>query len=519
MRVPNLIAAGCLMTPALIASAYAAPVEGVVVSVSETEVVLDVGRDRGLQPNTPLRLFRRLVVTHPITKETIEDRFPIGTVVPAEVGARLTIVRSWSKLSRPPAAGDFVVLGVDDQPAKVRAKVEAQCKPAGRKAADIVALEALLMRSLGESPERRVQAYRAFTVRYPQSHHVPAVQAEIAALQRAVVPVAALPPPLEAPKVVHLTARSVRAGQPLTLAVGLPNNDAVEAVRVVAYRHAELPWQTFEMKPDGDAYYRVTLPASFMERAGVLGYVIEVVRDDQVWEAVANSTKPVKVKVLAPPPEDRPPGASRFEVFGRMVDFNTAGDAVDAYFQFESAFSYVIGHDLLRSVRVGIGLLDGEGGETEAIDLGGATRTFSLNYAFAEAELSLSRWAGVTGRLTTGSHHQTDDGSASTLTGVEGRVRVGLVDETRIEVGASALDVLGAQGFINLFVEVVPDVPIRAGAVVTNLPVDGDLGVQLEGQVGYRVSNLLTVHALAGWNARTINHYGFTGGGGLTLDW
>ncbi|MCA9546951.1 MAG: hypothetical protein KC613_21260, partial [Myxococcales bacterium] len=98
--IPTLTAAAVAL--ALAAPAWADEVEGVVVAVDGGEIVLDVGRRQGVAPKTTLRLYRRLVVQHPVSGEQLEDRFPIGEVQPAEIGERLTIVRKPTKLARPP---------------------------------------------------------------------------------------------------------------------------------------------------------------------------------------------------------------------------------------------------------------------------------------------------------------------------------------------------------------------------------------------------------------------------------
>ncbi|MCA9539896.1 MAG: hypothetical protein KC620_13455 [Myxococcales bacterium] len=103
--------------------------------------------------------------------------------------------------------------------------------------------------------------------------------------------------------------------------------------------------------------------------------------------------------------------------------------------------------------------------------------------------------------------------------GVEARLRIGRFDGTRLVIGASAIEGLGSRAFTEMHIETFERVPLAAAVTVTNLPVDGDLGLQLDLRAGYRVFDWLAVNALAGWNARTINHYGFTGGGGLTLNW
>jgi hypothetical protein len=173
----------------------------------------------------------------------------------------------------------------------------------------------------------------------------------------------------------------------------------------------------------------------------------------------------------------------------------------------------------LRTFRVGVGLIDGEGGDTDALDEGADPRRLALGYGFAETELGFAEGFGVAVRLIGGNHRATDDGTAARVFGGEGRLRFGAADGTRLVVGGSALQDLGNRAFTELHIEVFEKFPLKAGAAVTNLPVDADLGVQLSFEAGWRLSDLLTLTAQTGWNARTINHHGLTAGGGAVLDW
>ncbi|MCA9546826.1 MAG: hypothetical protein KC613_20615, partial [Myxococcales bacterium] len=370
----------------------------------------------------------------------------------------------------------------------------------------------------------RAQLYEAWLKAYPQSRFQPVMARELDALRAlAVEPapvVAAAPEAPEPPVALHDRPRTVRAGQAVDLAVGFAAHERIDRVRVYAFRKRGDQWQEFNLTRDGDAYWRVALPPALLAEPGQVHYLIEAIAEEISYPVVGTPTKPASFQVIEPPTLEQPQGHSQMATSVRYVDFNTVGDATDAYFQFEGSFAYEVNFEALKTVRVGVGLLDGEGGPTDEIDGDpGQTRTFSVNYAFAEGELALGDWVGLAARGYAGNHHQTSDGSSAAVAGIEGRIRVGRADGTRITAGAAAMDVLGAQGFLHLDIEAVRRLPIRAGVVVTNLPVDADLGVQLEGQVGWRVNDLLTLHVLTGWNARTINHYGFTGGGGLTLDW
>lgn len=509
------------------------PIEGVVVKVADGEVIIDLGTARGVPPGASLRLFRRMVVEHPITKATIEDRFPIGTVTPAQVGSLLSIVRDVTGLERPPVPGDFAVY----RPAPVAPVAEAVAKapapsaqaPARPEPApDVAALEATFTAALGQPLPERIALFEAFVASFPQSVYVDPVGREIASLRgvlrdvRRAEHAAAERAEAEADRVtvLHASPRPIVAGEGFEVAIALLEPERVAAVRLLSARDPDATWTTREMARDGDYYFRAALPAVHLAEPGEVRYVVEVARPDgRLQQVVGRTETPERLVVEPVPPGEQPPGDSHLEVVARYVDFDSVGDSVDRYFQFETSFTYDLGWHVLRAVRIGIGLIDGEGGPTDAIDAGEASRAITLNYAFAEAEVEVGQWVGIAGRLIGGNTQATGDDPRSAMTGLEARLRLGRFDETRFVAGVSVLDVLGAQGFLDAHIAVFERAPMRLGVVVTNLPVDADLGVQIEYAAGWRVLDWLTITAEVGWNARTINHYGFTGGGGLALDW
>lgn len=508
-----------------------APIEGVVVKVAEGEVVIDLGSARGVPPEGRIELYRRMVVEHPITKKTIEDRFPIGAVVPAQVGSLLSIIRDVEGLQRPPVPGDFAVYRppvtlAPPKPVEPARGPAREARPVAR-APDAAALDATFAESLGRSLPDRIALYEAWLAAFPESDLRPGVGAELAALRTLLNQVRegqAAPPPepedSDGLTVRHQPLRPVIVGERVEVAIALIETDRAEQVRLLSARDPDETWTVQRMVADGDYYFRAALPPDQLGRPGEVRYVVEVVRPDgRLVPVVGESGSPEVLSVQPRPPGDDPPGDSHLEVLARQVDFNTVGEAVDRYFHFEAAYSYALNWHSLRAVRVGVGVIDGEGGPTESIDTGGETRSVLLNYAFGELEIELSQWVGLAARLTGGNHQSGDDDPRSAMVGSEFRLRLGRFDETRFVAGISVLDVLGVQGFLDARIEVFERLPMRLGVVVTNLPVDADLGVQIEYSVGYRVFDWLTLMAQTGWNARTINHYGFTGGGGLALDW
>lgn len=527
---PSLITALAVMLPTCALAAPgtrtppAAPVEGVVVKVDGDEVVIDIGRAAGLPAGEPVHLFRRMVVQHPISGATIEDRFPIGAVTPAQVGELLSIVRDVGGLERPPVPGDFAVFRPPPPPPP---PVAATPMPGRVVEADTAALEAIHAQCLGQSLPRRIELYEGFVAAFPQSRHGPAVGRELVALRALLTqvqsPAAAAPATVAPPDgltVRHLAPRPVIAGERVEVAVAVIEGDRITELRLLAARAGSESWVVRPMARDGDFYHRAELPGALLAEPGRVHYVVEAVRSDGRLEAIAGRhDRPVVVEVEPLPPGRQPPGGSRLDLMARYVDFNSAGDAIDAWFQFEAGFTYEVALWFIRAVRVGVGVIDGEGGPTDAIDAGAPTRAINLNYAFAEVEVELGQWVGVAGRLIGGNQQGDDDMPRQAMTGIEARLRIGRFDDTRVVAGVSALDSLGARGFLDMHIEVFERLPMRAGVTVTNLPVDEDIGVQIDYQLGYRINDLLTLNAQLGWNARTINHYGFTAGGGLSLEW
>jgi hypothetical protein len=85
------------------------PVEGVVVKVTNGEIIIDLGHTQGLPDAANVHVYRRVEVTHPVTQKAVVDRFPIGRMQLAKVGDKLSIGTSAESLDRLPTVGDYVV--------------------------------------------------------------------------------------------------------------------------------------------------------------------------------------------------------------------------------------------------------------------------------------------------------------------------------------------------------------------------------------------------------------------------
>ena len=522
--------------------------EGYIVFLDKKELVVNLGYKNGLLPKSKIQLYRRLVVMHPYTNQPIVDRFPIGSVPPDEIGKSLSIVRRWKGLSRAPERGDIAVFKAEPLPKKSSPKPLLLSKGSQSIPLDSQALQQIFTRILGQPIADRIRAYEQFIKDYPKSVHVDSVGHEIRAMRlfekqlRRPKKVAVTAPK----KPVKINARSatpspIFLGEDIEIVVAITRPKEITKVSLLVARSqtqskqsrgkksSSEGWTIVTMTPDGDYYYRAKLPAKLTTKAGQLDYFIEAVRNDSSFEAIYKSaSNPGLITIKPPLPGETKPGKTRVSIMGRMVDFNQPGSASDAYNQFETSISYQVDYLVLRAVRFGVGSLSGGctlNSDQECMDNEpttpdeGQERRLSLNYAFAEAEIG-GQWVGLSARVAGGNHQGGAGNTASQSDGFELRARIGELNKTRLVLGIASLDDLGSKGFLDAHIEVLEKVPLKAGVVVTSLPVQSkDWGVQLSAQAGYRLTEMVSVQGLIGWNARTINHYGFTFGGGLGLEW
>ena len=550
-RVWCFITCLCAVMTSTASFAASEPAEGYIVFLDKKELIVNLGYQNGLLPKSKIDLYRRLVVIHPYSNQPIVDRFPIGSVTPDEVGKSLSIVRRWKGLSRAPERGDIAVFTPAPTIKKTTPKPVLLSKGTKDLPADSRALQRIFANVLGQPIPDRIKAYEQFIKAFPKSVHVDSVGNEIRAMRlfetqlrapkNAVAKVQVKPK-----KPAKIKARSAQpspifVGENLEIVVAVTRpQDITQVSLLVAPSQVEKSrnpkkgsdlegWTVVRMTRDGDYYYRAKLPEKLANKVGQLDYFIEAVRNDSSFAPIyKNASSPGSITINPPPPGDTQPGKTKVSILGRVVDFNQPGTASDGYNQFETSISYQVDYYRLQAVRFGIGSISGGCtlspsqecmDDTPASSDEGRERQLSLNYAFAEAEIG-GQWVGLAARITGGNHQGGVGNTASKSDGFELRARIGQLNKTRLVFGLANLDDLGSKGFLDAHIEVLEKVPLKAGVVVTSLPVQSsDWGVQLSAQAGYRITDMVSVQGLLGWNARTINHYGFTFGGGLGLEW
>ncbi|MGK0362290.1 MAG: hypothetical protein ACI9U2_004611 [Bradymonadia bacterium] len=515
---------------ALGTSARAAPVEGVVMQVFESkELFVNVGTGQGLAPGTVLNVFRRVVLTHPITQKTIEDRFLIGKVKVAEAGALLSIVRDFTGLKRPPVAGDYVVVGRLPRSTPAVA-VAADCPTpevivtgpfAPAELPEVADLNAALRDGLGESPEARIRLLTEYRAAYPRSRFRAPVIAAISMLEAQIDGAHAADNAAPGGLIARFDpVRKVEAQRTLVLATAIVDVAPLAEVRLLARRKGDPRWMTVKMAPVGVHHYSAPFPPRLLAEPGQLQYAIEAVRADGAVRAITGTLmQPRALTVEAIPAGEEPPGASHAEFMVRYVDFNASGEGEDRYVQSEARFRYGVRYKMLHSVEVGVGLINGDGGTVLDLAEGLPSDPTSMGYAYAAMEFEFVPLLGLGVRIIRGNRRSEEGNASSSKSGAQAHLRVGDDEATYLIAGLSVVESLGSRYFAEFHAHISDTVPFTAAIEATNLPVSADYGARGTGTVGWQATDWLTLRGELGLNARTIKHYGYTVGGGLAFDW
>lgn len=499
--------------------------EGVVVAVENNgEVIVDLGTGDGLPHASSVHIYRRVEVVHPTTGKKLVDRFPIGTLALDDVGALLSIAHDYRELSRRPSVGDFVVFEpVPESPVAVLAPSGEPGEPAPPADPARAAVEDAFAQTLGRPYTERIQVWEAYLAAHPASPYLDPIGKELTMLRAEVrrqrEPV--LPPePGEPARLISRQSapREAWPDDPLQVHVAVAESELTEAVRLLVRRRGAVNFETVPMHRVGDRAWRAEVPQE-LRSPGRLEFFTEIVRTNGELEPVGRGSAALGTVTINKPIGARASDAGRSRATTRVefVDFKS-GKGQDHFVRFESDYTYRMDSGMFQAFRVGVGIFDGVGGTVDGIALG-ETRSRQVNFGFAELALGFHEYFGINLMASAGNHHQTEAGTAEGVFGFGGSLRIGELDGTRLDLGVTLTDEIGNEAWTRFTLDAIDRVPLSAGVIVTNLPVGADLGVSLELGAGYEVTDWLALGLTTGWNARTINHNGFTAGTSAILRW
>jgi hypothetical protein len=573
-----------IVTLALLATAAAA--EPLVLQLDKGLVYVDLGSRDGVGAGTELELVREVVATDPVSKTVLRDKFALGTLTVVKAGERVCQARPSEELTGRVKVGDEIRLAsekrsfvdpwamrvadskrVPDAPAPVITGPGADRAAAARAVEEALAARTVWEKSLGKAPVDRAHYWRAFLAARPSTPYAGAIRAEIASLDaqqqtldRAAEAAAAPEPvqdrrralaealtvlrndPTRGPFWVGAPSR-VAHGQPIVMTFAV--RERVEGATWLYVRGGDGAFQRVELKPDGDAYLRATIPAALV-RGDRVDWFVEV---GEGMAGMGSRDEPRSIAVdrdvVEPPPA---PNRTTIATSVDYVDFDGGlSGGYDQYYQAEADFTYRFLKPV-HAVRIGFGTLSGKGGPKDIIDeapddqpcrdTDGRFHCRSVDYTYVYTEVELQpkpqiavMLRPVAGLLTTdrdmnvGSPGRCRDADEladcefETGFGFRGRVRFGDERGTNLQIGLGFTSKVGTLFEAAYHWAPKPVVPVKLAVQVTDLPVTTDFGVRLVTDVGWRGMTWVYPSVRLSYQARDIDHAGFSGGMGLNFDW
>lgn len=413
-----------------------ATAEPVVLGVVGDHAYVDLGARDGVGAGSELELVREVVVTDPVTRKTLRDRFALGTLTVTRAGEHVCEVSIDEPLAGRIAAGDHIRLAgdrrgfVDPWAEAVLASKAASPTTDGTPtvtaggdvhasaAAAVAAAEearAAWRETLGKPPRDRATVWQGFLIAHPTSPYAAAVRAEIASLEgqartldaavaaanAAHTGVPERPAVTEAlaelagPAVGSLYAAAparVLPGRPVELAF-TKTQPLTEPLWLYVQPPGATSYQRMPLVADGDAYLRGTIGADLV-RPGVLAWYVAV--GDRAIYGDEDAPRTIEVaRDLAEAAPER--GRTQIHTSLDYVDFDGGlEDGFDQYAQAELDFAYQF-RDRVHTARVGFGTMSGTGGPKDVIDAdpthqcldGGGTfrcRAVTFSYVYTEFE-------------------------------------------------------------------------------------------------------------------------------------
>ncbi|HVJ15192.1 MAG TPA: hypothetical protein VM686_07120 [Polyangiaceae bacterium] len=517
-------------------------VEGHVVSLEGDDIVVDVARSNGAENGAVLELWRPVSLKHPISGETISDRFLIGKLRLHQTRDALSLARAEGRLARAVRPGDVVVLTLthaprSQPPAATPAPTPEPEAPASsppatppertagadKETAEVTRLFEALR---GSDLTARVRAYEAQVRARPDGRYTRVLWEEAQLLRRLVE--------LETPGGAKPTSVSFSApGEvlertPLELAIEL---EGASGALLHYARRGDVVYRTLPMQRSGEGYFSVSVPAEHVQ-APRFEYFIEATNVGGVATPVQGEPdRPLGFDVVAlPAPQARPNHEAVASISTDYADWNNL-EGNDWVWQSEGFIGLRLRDVGVRAVNTGFGVYRGVGGSLEELDeLGLPGRAVGLTYGYLEGEFGLSHFMGLVGRAVIGLENAGVSGGGQLL------VRFGNDRETNLLVGGEVLGNIGLRGITQLELMTFERVPILLRTEVTNQPVGsshfeetddgnvtateaGDVGARAIAQVGYRFLPALTVALRVSYQGRNIHHAGPGLGGGVTYRW
>lgn len=513
---------------------------GYVVRLEAGEMYFDIGRAAGLMPGRPVRVKRPIQLRHPVTGKMVTDELPLGGVTVSVVGESLSMAIPEGELAAAVQVGDVVEALIPREEPVAAPPPKPKKPPRPRPApppqeplpsvdADTERVLAVWRQTGGQSLEVRIAAWEAFLAQYPESPYAPAIVEELDTLRayQEKFAVQSAEARISEPMVGgvdHAPPTKWHYHMALGLAFVLRDPARVRGAWVHYRRAGGDTFRKAELKRDGDGYLRGVIDGPEVEDPGIEYFVEVVTGTGMVGSAVGTPVDPIRIDVTAPKSSQifvERRNRSRISLSSSYLQFSTLDDCEragaqrperecqDYLFIFEADFFYRL-RTRLYGIRLGMGVLNGRGGESEPV-MDPARAGF--NYGYTELEFHLAGQIAFMPRLIAGIGR---DGLGF---GGEARLRFGAEDGANITFGVSTLAEVGTMSEIRMQWTAFPKVPLGLGIAIGDQPNQGDLGVRFSADIGVRALDWVQPTLQVSYQGRTVEHSGFGAGFGLVFDW
>ncbi len=523
----------CLCLSLLLISGHAVAddeiVRGSVVKVEATEIYVNLGKDRAVIDGAPIRIKRPVKLSHPITRQPIEDWIPIGSAIVTQAGGQLSRAVV-GPLIDDIKLGDVAEVFID-RPDKATPTPTPTPLPQVPNAPPVDPATAVVLTAFaqqtGQGIDARIATWEGFLSKHPGSPHVVAIRRDVevlVALRDQMRPRSGPDASSVAVMLGHTAPTRARVGAAVPLVFVLDQPDSVAAA-YLHYRVAtDRTYRRVLLTREHDIYLRGAIPVASIAAPGV-DYFLEVsTPTGGSGLALGTPSTPVHVDIKPPPSiSDRfgpAAGRSAVRITGEYLDFATFeprnGTRTDSVVNANVDFTYRIDR-LIQSIGVGYGVLVGRGGfaDREFSSMDPVPKS-AFQFGYADLEFALNE-KGV--RLSAGGKLIAGVGRDGFGLGVEGRFRIGNRDGANLQFIANAIEQIGFVTDIKFGVRPASDLGFAVSVGATDQPNNGDVAVKLGTEVEYFASPNISLLLRASWQGRTTQHGGIGGGAGVGFTW
>jgi len=507
-----------LLAPAL-AHADDEIARGTVIKIEAGEVYVSLGRDKGIEAGSALRIKRTISLHHPVTKAAVVDWIPIASASVTDAGAVMSRAVVGDEAAQI-EVGDVAEVYIDRPDPEPPTPEQQHVDPQTAEVLGIFASQ------VGHSLDERIAAWERYLSMRAGSPFAPGIRHELDELH-------ALRDQLNPPKlehdaavvhVDHAAASTAALGEPLALVFVLDHPERVASAYLHYRPRGAKTYRSVLLVREHDIYLRGTIPAEVVAPPG-LDYFVEISRPDgRQGVALGTAREPLAVAVEEPPLLDKLaplPMRSGVRIAFDYLDFGNldrrSGDHTDRLIHATTDFTYRLpGH--VESVGVGYGVYAGQGGYADQTWTADTPMPRSgFHYGYADIEVGDRSEDGV--HLSAGGQLIAGVGKQGFGMGVEGRVRVGEREGTNLALIGRTIDSVGWLSEVRFGTRPIRQALLGVSVGATNQPNEGDTGVQLGTEVEVLASANASVLLRGSWQGRTIDHGGLGAGAGLGFRW